>query len=139
MIKRIGQIEVKIDDRVFVIDGDVLTKIDYLQIKEHLLKYAGDFAWVASTREVVVKQLAYKELELEEMYSTLDISFRKQSGCKEREIKSYIYSNEDYKRLGREAVDLRYQADRLKAVVTAMGKMESTLIQLSTMAKREEQ
>jgi len=139
MLKRIGQISVTVDGKVFTIDGDELTRIDYLQIRAHLLKYAGDFAWVASMREVVEKQLAYKELEREELYSTLDIGIRQQQVGKEREIKSYIYSNDDYKKVAREVVDLAYQVGRLKAIVNAVGKMESTLIQLSTMAKREEQ
>lgn len=134
-------IQITVDGRKFSVDPVEMLRIDYFKIREHLLKYPGDFAWVGSVKEVLSKQVSEAEFDLEILYSKLDSEYRAMKKdvkeLKERDVKSYVTLNADYGNAVRNLINLRYLEGKVKAVLASLAKFDSVLIQLSTLFKQE--
>jgi len=142
-LKEIERILVDIDGQKFVVDPMELLTLDYTQIREHLLKYPADFAWVGAIREAVVKSESEAEFELETCYARLEDKYRSESKLKGNElarvVKMSIAKDPEYMKAKRHVINLSYTAGKLKAVLNSLAKLDSVLIQLSTLYKQESQ
>jgi len=141
--KMIGKIGVVVDTVPFELDGDALTQIDYNDMKGELLKYSGNYAWVGCVKESASKAASKAEYELDREYAKQDTYYRKLakedgSSRKDREIKNDIARSPDYIEKQQELLDARYTEGRVKALLQALSRMESMLVQLSTMKKFED-
>lgn len=136
--KDLLKVAVRVGDQVFEVNGDELTKLEYSKITEALLKYPSSVAWVGSLREEVLRQLQEAEDQREELYAELDLACRRANpNAKERHIKSLILTDPQYKSLLQRIRELQYLEGKLKAILNALAKMESSLVQLSTLYKKE--
>lgn len=140
--RQLSDINVNVDGQVFVVKPSEFLTVDYFKIKDHLLKYPGDFAWIGSLKEAVSRQVSEAEFELELVYAKLDSKFRAQlvggkSREVDREVKSNVLQSEEYKVARNKLLSLQYVEGKVKAVLAALAKTDSILIQLSTLYKAE--
>jgi len=142
-LKQFEPILVRIDEQQFTIDPGELLKIDYNQIREHLLKYPGDFAWVGANKEAISKEVSEAEFEVEMCYARLDSKYRAAKSTKgrdaDRDIKNSIILDSEYITAKRHLFNLEHTAGKVKAVLASLAKLDSVLIQLSTLYKQETQ
>lgn len=141
MSKKLDTLKVRIDGQVFEINPKDFLDIDYTRIKDHLLKYPSDFAWAGAIREAVTKQVSDAEYELEVTYAVLDSEYRKNvtGGTNEvnRKVKNSILQDKRYEEARVAVNELKYLEGQIKALVAPLTKMDSVLIQLSTLYKNE--
>jgi len=139
--KQLEPILVMVDEQQFTIDPVELLTLDYTQIREHLLKYPGDFAWVGAMKEAVVKEVSEAEFELETCYAQLESKYRaatKATGNElARMVKTSIILDNEYIKAKRHLFNLEYTCGKVKAVLASLAKLDSVLIQLSTLYKQE--
>jgi len=138
-----SQIVVEVDGHQFEIDPNEYLKIDYFQIKEELLRYASNVAWIGSIKEAVSKQLGDLEFEVDKLYASLDLKYRdslegKKAREMDREVKSNIYGNATYQEYRRRLSEMRYLEGKIKAILSALSKKDSMLVQLCTLYKNEQ-
>jgi len=141
MSSQLGKINVNVDGQMFELEPQEFLHIDYARIKEHLLKYPGDFAWVGAVKEAISKQVAEAEFELDSTYAVLDAKYRSELEGKSREVdrrvKNKIFGDKRYIDTRTFLNDTRYLEGKVKALVSALAKMDGVLIQLSTLYKAE--
>lgn len=139
--KQMESILVSVDGQQFTVEPQELLTIDYTQIREHLLKYPGDFAWVGAIKEAIVKETAEAEFELEICYARLENKYRamtKSTGNEAaRIVKTSIALDPEYIKAKRHVINLEYVSGKVKAVLASLAKLDSVLIQLSTLYKQE--
>ena len=146
-LRKLGKIEVKLTNGSYVIDPGVLLHVDYLRIRDSLMEYGGNYAWVGSIYEAVAKRLRAEEDELERIGAEVDAEFRRKekaahSSERKFEIKEKTCSNAvilspEYQEQKQLVAYWMYLKRRIGLVVDAMDKHGQMLIQLAGIAKKE--
>lgn len=135
-------VSVEVNGQKFSLDPVEMLKINYLELKDHLMRWPGNYAWVGAIKETITKQVSKLEFDLEVTYARLDSTYRSRLEGKgrdhDREVKSKVLMSPEYAALKDRLLEMQCLEGKVKSILNALGKMDSVLIQLFTMYKKEE-